>query len=273
MVRIHDRPLGSATPAATALRYPRRVAQWTERWPSKPMVAGSNPAAPVCPAVDSGSNAGDDRLRGLVRQRGQTADRSPAHVRRAAGAADLDRLRRGERHPHQAQGQRPAAADDARPPAVARRPGRGLGAARGRHGAARQYLLRDDHPADQRRGRRARLAAERRDRPCRAGGCADLRRGGRHRRVRRRGRSARPASSRSSRTSGGSWTSSRRTTSCATNSRRQSPASSSRRAASRVEQRQQVGPEPPQLRVAERPGFSATSASSRRCSRAGSTIG
>ena len=49
MVRIHDRPLGSAAPGAAGVRPPPgRVAQGTQRWPSKPMVAGSNPAAPAC---------------------------------------------------------------------------------------------------------------------------------------------------------------------------------------------------------------------------------
>jgi bifunctional DNase/RNase len=48
VVRIHDRPLGSHSRVCLGL-WPceGRVAQGTERWPSKPMVAGSNPAAPV----------------------------------------------------------------------------------------------------------------------------------------------------------------------------------------------------------------------------------
>ena len=183
------------------------------------MVAGSNPAAPACPGVDSermqemtvyGVSYDSVGRQPIVLLRTSDGRRVlPIWIGSGEANAILTKLK-GSDPP------RPMTHDLLQSLVDL---GRRLGAARRGHRAARQHVLRDDHAAHQRRGRRDRLAPERRDRARRARRRPDLRRRGRDRGVGGRGRAPARASSRSWRTSGASSTSSRRTTSCATSRR------------------------------------------------------
>ena len=102
---------------------------------------------------------GNGHLRRQLRRHRQAAHRAAQDGRGQPLSSHLDRAPRGGRHPHQAAGHQPPAADDPRPAHQRHRHVRRRGRAHHGDRAQGEHVLRPAHAQEGRRGARHRLAA------------------------------------------------------------------------------------------------------------------